>query len=156
MNDNQLAMVRSLKWQGASFNCDLSDTLDSGYRFGSGYPYGMNNQPYAIVCRESDDAIAFIPTDKGEAFSTVEWNKKFKVAGREGIPYSEPNQIGKIKILPGVYKYDVKIESVARAIAKAQGWGLNKNAYGIEIPDESAMHFWFLARVAIAAYTEAP
>jgi hypothetical protein len=94
MNAKQLAMVENLTFGPSDFHCDLNADSDSGYQFGNGYAYGMNNQPYSIVCRKSDDKAAFIPTDAGEAFATCDWLNRFNEAGK---PDREAHIMGHIE-----------------------------------------------------------
>jgi hypothetical protein len=54
------------------------------------------------------------------------------------------------------YAYDPRIEAVARAIAKTQGWNLGDNAYSaIQIPERKLLEYWIMAVAAINAYESA-
>jgi hypothetical protein len=54
------------------------------------------------------------------------------------------------------YAYDPRIEAVARAIAKTQGWNPGDDACSsIQIPERKLLEYWIMAVAAINAYEAA-
>ena len=71
-------MLDALDWEEEK-DIDCSwNVYAHGYAYGFAYVYGRNNNPYSAIKRASDGMLAFIPTNKGEDFSTSDWTERFR------------------------------------------------------------------------------
>jgi hypothetical protein len=113
----QIELLKSLPWESIGYYYDRSSETIAGYMFVQAYFYGPRTETYTAVVDEAICSLAFIPTDKGEAFACNDWFDAFKKAG------TPPDRA-----------------SIARA-AYAIPEGVTSKPYIIRLPDDSAHSF---------------